>query len=207
MRSTEDIEGRLRELLLAELTRRLAREKLPELCAHNHRQALDHRRTVYGETNESYNRISRGVEEVDGKRVALPVVQSIGLCMLGSQDIESWPGSICEEPIDAQRCPYFQYKLTRAEVYDEFAMQVTNPDWVETTLPAVHSLLWVLGAALRVESASWGARVLESILRWFRLRPKKSVSVLVYLPPLNAWTDEDRTGAPAPHRTPPPAGK
>lgn len=199
MKSMDEVESRLRELLVSELGRRLTRETLPQLCVHNYRHTLDHRKTAYGEPNGGYNRITQGVEEVDGERVGLPVVQTIGLCMLGSEGLESWPGNICEEPIDAQRCPYFQYRVTRAEVYDGFLADVSDPAWVEKTLPAVHSLLWVLGATLRLHHSSW--------LRWWGWlcklvsgrRSENSVSVSVYLPTLDAWPDENRAGAPAHH--------
>lgn len=199
MKSTVEVEEQVRELLLAELKQRLTRPRLPTLCLHNHRHALDHRKSVYGEPNASYNRVSQGVEEVDGARVALPVVQTIGLCMMGAESIETWPGNICEEAIDAQRCPYFKYRQSRSEVYDGFVANVTDPSWVKAFLPAVHSLLWVLGVALRVEPASWLALQWERVLRVLRRRAKKSVDLLVYLPKLDAWPDEDSAGAASPH--------
>ena len=62
MKSTDEVESRLRELLVSELGRRLTRETLPQLCVHNYRHTLDHRMTAYGEPNEGYNRITQGVE-------------------------------------------------------------------------------------------------------------------------------------------------
>lgn len=199
MKSTVEVEDRLRELLIGELGRRLTRETLPQLCSHNHRHSLDHRRVAYGEPNEGYNRITQGVEEVDGKRVALPVVQTIGLCMLGAESVETWPGSICEEPIDAQRCPYFEYKVTRTEVYNGFLADLSNPAWVERSLPAVHSLLWVLGALLRVHHSrprKWWTWFQQVVLR---RSLERFAYVSVYLPTLDAWPDENRAGTPTHH--------
>ena len=193
MKATLEVEGRLRDMLRAELLRRLARPILPEACAHNYRHPLDHRKTVLGEPNASYNRIGQDVEEVDGKRVALPVLQSIGLCMLGAENIEAWPGNICEEPLDAQRCPYFVHRQTREAVYESFIGELSDPAWVESSLPAVHALLWVLGGTMRVKGASHLERALEWLRRalpWAR-RQEAQADVSVYLPTLDACPDED----------------
>lgn len=201
MRSASEVEDRLRAIVVAELRSRLARDVLPHLCIHNRRQPLDHRRTVYGEPNESYNRISAGVEA----GVALPVLQTIGLCMLGAENPETWTGTICEEPLDAQRCPYFAYKQARADVYREFLTNLQDPVWVEAHLPAAHSLLWVMSAPLKVETR-------PSALRraWLRIREvlalvmpwparKNSPEASVYLPPLDAFPEEDRARATVSH--------
>lgn len=193
MRARVEIESQVRTLLVAELRRRLNREKLPHLCTHNYRHPLDHRRAVYGETNDTYNRISAGSEG----GISLPVVQSIGLCMFGSESAETWPGNICEEPLDAQRCPLFQYRVTRAEVYAAFVSDLANPSWVETSLPAVSALLWVLGSTLAVRTSRF-ARLWAWASRIFSLStPKKSADVSVYLPTLDAFPDDNspRTSA------------
>lgn len=201
MRSSTEIEERLRAIVIAELQRRLEREVLPHLCSHNRRQPLDHRRTIYGEPNESYNRISAGVE--DG--VSLPVLQTIGLCMLGSESPETWAGTICEEPLDAQRCPYFVYKTTRAEVYREFVANLQDPMWVETHLPAAHSLLWVLNAPLKIapKPTIWGRmwrKIREAValvIPW--PARENSPEASVYLPPLDAFPEDNSARATASH--------
>lgn len=165
MRAAAELEERVRTLVGEELQRRLAREVLPHLCVHNHRQPLDHRRQLYGEINGAYNRISAGIE--DG--VALPVLQTIGLCMIGAENPESWGGAICEEPIDAQRCPYFVYRRARAEVYAELVTELRDPDWVQAHLPAVHWLLWAVGApGLEVQTGvSRVKRLWRRVLQFF----------------------------------------
>jgi hypothetical protein len=199
MKSANEVEVRVRELLGAELKRRLSRERLPCLCVHNHQQPLDYRKSVYGEVNHHYNRISREEETPDGARVTLPVVQKIGLCMLGSESVDSWQGTICDEPIDAQRCPYFEFKEARSQVYEGFVSDVSDPAYVEASLPAVHSLLWVLGQSLHLKA---GASVWEKVRRLFSRPPVgQSVSVAVYLPTLDGWTDQDSAGAGTPHGT------
>jgi hypothetical protein len=201
MKSASEIEERLRAIVIEELRRRLARDVLPHLCVHNRRQPLDHRPTVYGEPNESYNRISAGIE--DG--VSLPVLQTIGLCMLGAESPDTWAGTICEEPIDAQRCPYFAYKQARSDVHREFLENLRDPVWVETHLPAAHALLWVMNTPLKVEPSPSPWR-----RRWLRVREilamlvpwparENSPEASVYLPPLDAFPEEDSARATASH--------
>jgi hypothetical protein len=137
MKTQKEIEDRLRGLLCQELDRRIqaASARLPHACRHNHRHTLDHRRTVEGSPNYGYNRVT------DTK--GLPVVQTMGLCMLDSEAPDRWKGDICEDPIDAQRCPYFDPKLTPARVYDQFLDDLASKD----LSPDVRALFWVLGGA------------------------------------------------------------
>lgn len=139
MRTDEELRTRVREMVKADLKRRLdeASIKLPHLCTHNYRHALDSRKTLAGDPNENYNRI--------GDVKHLPLAQTMGLCMLGVEDPEQWMGTICDEPIDAQRCPYFDPKKNDQAITTEFWTQVKDPAWVEENLPAVAALLWVAG--------------------------------------------------------------
>lgn len=141
MKSESEIRNRLNQLLADELNRRiaLASERLPERCTHNHRQSLDSRKQVEGETNEAYNRTTRGP--------SLPVLQTIGLCMLGSEDPTTWPGTICEEPVDAKRCPTFQARQGKTELLQEFRGQLRDATWLKEHGTEIHLLLWLLGEA------------------------------------------------------------
>lgn len=138
MRSRTDIEERIRFLFCAELTRRVeeAETRLPHLCRHNHRQPLDTRKTVEDMPNDSYNRTA--------DQHGLPVVQTIGLCMLGSENPEQWPGNICEDPIDAQRCPYFDPSASKESIYQLFKDNVSDVEWVRAHMPELYGLLWAL---------------------------------------------------------------
>jgi len=142
VRTDEEIRGRVRELVKAELKRRLdaAHEKLPHRCEHNHRHALDSRKETLGEPNERYNRIQ------DARH--LPLSQTMGLCMLGASDPEQWGGNICDDPIDAQRCPYFKPREDDKSIMDEFSASLKEPAWVEAHLPDVAALLWVAGGSV-----------------------------------------------------------
>ena len=167
MMDGSQIQTRIRELLDRELERRIveAGEKLPTLCLHNHVQPLDSRKEIHGQRNETYNRTSdpdTTVEvEVNGvlEKRHLPVQQNIGLCMLGAEDPTKWAGTICEDPIDAQRCAEqrgdFTPALNEHLVSEDFHAQIKDPGWVEENLPEVASLLWVLDGAEPPEVRWW----------------------------------------------------
>lgn len=137
MKSQQELQDRIRELVKESLKQRLeeAHVRLPHLCTHNHRHVLDSRKTVLGEANEQYNRI--------GDARHLPLAQTMGLCMLGAEDPEQWKGDICDDPIDAQRCPYFSPRESPQIITEEFTEGLKDRAWVEKNLPVVAALLWV----------------------------------------------------------------
>jgi hypothetical protein len=157
MKSEADIQDRLRYILTKELDRRveLASSRLPHKCKHNHRQPLDVRKEIAGDTNAQYNRV---------EALHLPV---IGLCMLGAEDPTQWKGTICEDPIDAQRCPYFDPFDTHESVQKEFDRQIKDLTWVEKNLPEAYGLLWAMGSKLMPSLPWWKALW----FRFIRIRP------------------------------------
>ena len=177
MKTRGEVEGRLRALLVEELNRRVAeaRKRRPHLCRFNHRQPLDDRKTVDGEPNSEYNRITTSPWE--------PVSRTIGLCMYGQQDPEGWEGNICEDDIDAQRCPLFEPLKTKDEILEEFVEQVSTPGWIDDNLPGVAELAWVLEETTYTQQLPWWK------LFWYRwiLRirvepPRASANILELLP-------------------------
>jgi len=165
MRSDDQIQCRIRELLVEELDRRVreATQRRPRLCVYNHRQPLDARKEVYGEPN-GYNRIADGNGD--------PVNQTLGLCLLGSDNPEGWRGTICEDDLDAQRCPYFKSIKTKGTIWDEFQRDANDGPWLAAHLPAVSELLWAQGVEA-CPQLPWWKRLWH---RWF-LR-------IVVVPPL-----------------------
>lgn len=145
MKDQTQIEERLRRLVLEALSAHMAHfdVKLPTKCRHNHRQPLDHRKTVYGDSNPSYNRITSGK--------GLPVAQTIGLCMYGAENPDDWKGNICEEPVDAQLCNIYNPVVSKKVLYDTFVKGVQSEEWLGKHYPGILSLVWVLGQGLHVE--------------------------------------------------------
>lgn len=154
MRSEKEIHRQVESLVnhhfedqVQEKTRRL-----PNNCVHHLNHNIDVRERVNGERNPAYNRL-------DGK-IGLEVV---GLCMYGSEDKESWPGNICEDELDAIRCPLFTPLQSVGEIKEEFENQLKDPHWVKEKLPEVAALLWVT-AGTRIMKPSLGSRILARIL-------------------------------------------
>jgi hypothetical protein len=175
--------GRIRFLLVKELEDRVkaARERLPHRCTYNYRQPLDVRRTIDDEPNPNYNRITMG-SGPGGRH--LPVLQTIGLCMYGVEDITSAAIRICEDPSDAQQCPLFEPTLNKHQLWTEYAEQIDSPDWLRENMPEVHGLAWALGEGM--PRIPWWARL------WFRLtqiRPEPiriPTDLVKYLPDPNS---------------------
>lgn len=161
MKDPVDILTRARELVQSEKERRLAeaQRRLPHLCTHNHRQPLDTRTTVEGEPNPTFNRISPNG------------TPTIGLCMLGAATPEEWAGTICEDPIDAQRCPYFNTTQSEDLVLATFRQDLANPEWVAANMPELGALLWVLDDKA-LPNLSWLRRFLL-LFRGFKVEPLK----------------------------------
>ena len=168
MKSSNEIETRIRQKLGEELDKRLklAGARLPSHCVHNRRHSLDSRKHVDGEPNSAYNIIDT------------PTGQTIGLCMLGSEDPESWAGTICEDPIDAQRCPYFVSLQTKEDVIQKFNEQIADVTWLEQSLPEVASLAWVLERPVKV---SWWAKLKAALFR-VKIEPQTKADLTKLLP-------------------------
>lgn len=166
-----EIEERLRDLVVSEFDRRVveASRRLPRQCVHHVEHALDDRKYTEDvalggdEPNPNYNRITRGPW--------LPVVQTIGLCGLNIDDPESWNGTTCDEPIDAQRCPYFTPRWTRKNLVAQFKTDFEDLDWVRRSHPEVAALMWVLGRA-EAPKLPWWKRIILRFRR-IQLEPKQ----------------------------------
>lgn len=135
MKTEAEIRERLRGLLMQELHHRVAAagRRLPQRCKFHHSQHLDGRKTVGGEPNANFNRVTNERH--------LPV---IGLCGFGVSDPTTWLGNICEDAIDAQRCPMFEPIHTKSAILEEFELQLLTPGWAEVAMPEVAGLCWAL---------------------------------------------------------------
>lgn len=176
MKTKSEIEARIKELICAELDHRVAEasERLPTRCVNNYRHPLDTRKQIEGEPNPEYNRITN--------KLGLPVIQTIGFCLLNCSDPENWEGTICEEPIDAKKCADFKPMKVKADILPELSQDLQSTAWVEENLPELFSLLWVLEAVQELELPWW-----KRLWFWFRkielepVAPKIDTSKL--LPP------------------------
>jgi len=153
LRAITEMRNRAKSLVLNELNRRLsaAQAKLPHNCTHNHRHPLDLRKKVRLEPNPSYNSISEANS-------------TVGLCMYGSENIQTWSGNICEEPSDAKGCPMYQSKHTKEAVIKAFTQDLEDSVWLKANMPELDVLLWVLEEP---PTLPWWKKVLLRF-GWFR---------------------------------------
>ena len=175
MKDKRSIRSRIEALLKKELSRRLeaSQKRLPVLCQHNYRHPLDTRKAVDGEANPDYNQVGLSSS-------------TIGLCMLGSETPDEWQGNICEDPIDAQRCPYFNPIQSKPEIIKEFQRQLADRAWLEANMPDVAALAWVLD--LTPQIGFW-------IRIWFKLAKflHRKVEPVREVPLLEALNENSRS--------------
>jgi hypothetical protein len=163
MKTAREIENRIRQLLVDEVDRRVAvaQARIPVNCKFNHRQPLDPRKLVGGEPNPQYNRIS-------------DTEQTIGLCMVGAEDPEDWKGTICEDALDAQRCPLFQSVLSKEAVWKQLKLDLVMEGWAKERMPELYALLWVLDHALSPFIPWW-----KRVWFWFlRVEPEPRLTFI-----------------------------
>jgi hypothetical protein len=177
MKGESEIECLVRSLISKELDHRVAEasERLPHLCINNYRHPLDQRKHIEGESNENYNRIT------DAK--GLPVLQTIGLCLLDSDNPSEWGGTICEEPIDAKKCPYFTPARNKNLILPDLEKNLQDPEWVQGNMPDLFILLWVLDKT--EVKVSWWRKLL------FRFKVIKVEPVLPRIDPAKLLTPAD----------------
>lgn len=186
MKTRRQIQNRVTEIISQEWSFRLAKaeSRIPCNCRYNHRQPLDVRKKIEGTPNPNYNRITQS------KRRTLHVDQTLGLCMRGSESVESWSGDICEDPIDAQRCSIFIPIESKDSVAVSLKRDLGDPDWISENIPELYTLLWVLDV-LKPLTIPWWLR----LLYWFK-RFKQEPRCTTYVTPLlegildNGDTDE-----------------
>jgi hypothetical protein len=167
MRTEQEVKTRVRELVSQELSFRLkeASKRLPKYCVNYYAHTLDSRKTVDGVKNPMYNRINPSDRE--------GVTPTLGLCRLGSLEPEYWGGTICEDPIDAIRCPNFQPISTKGSIIAELERDLKDPDWIKYHIPELYSLIWVLGSESELKVSWW-----KKVLVFFRVIKVEPLRVL-----------------------------
>jgi hypothetical protein len=158
VKSESEIRNRIDEAVFEEISRRVDAlgERVPHKCIHNYRHPLDARKVTEEGFNPQYNRMT------SEKR--LPVLQTVGLCLLGSEDPSAWGGTICDEPIDAKRCPVFTPFKTKEDLVTEVKEQMADEVWLKEHMPEVYALSWAVGMVVGPR-LSWWARFLLWIRR------------------------------------------
>lgn len=149
MKSEAQLIDRIKVLLVAEWERRVLVRgtRTPEACRNHHWQDLNLRNTADGTPNDAYNRVA--VE--GGTRT--------GLCLYGSRT-EEWSGTLCEDAVDAQRCPHFDPLWSPGLMYADYLLDLADLEWVSSSLAEVQILSWALETLPAPPAPSWVRRVL-----------------------------------------------
>lgn len=152
-------------MVLEELNQRMgkAQSKLPCNCTYNHQQPIDLRKKIRNQPNPNYNTIAESNAKV-------------GLCMYGAEDIQNWPGNICDEPSDAKGCPMYTSIHTKESVLRALHQDLEDRDWLRVHMPTLEILLWALEE--ETPQLPWWRRLLLK-LGWFRRHRVLKVSRLL----------------------------
>lgn len=155
-------------------------ERIPHNCTHNHRQPLDLDSHIEGELNPGYNRIQR--EEPGDGKVHLRMIPEIGICLYKADSVSDWAGTICDEPVDAARCPYFTPTETTETLWSKFLEDISNPLWVGKEAPRLSALLWVIDKSPKFALTSylppWWVRAVWRRLFQVKTPPAQSFPAL-----------------------------
>ena len=80
--------------------------------------------------------------------------EEVGLCMLGADNVEEWPGNICDDVSTAKQCPFFRSKQSKEQVKEEFFEKLEKGD-IEDENPSISALKWVLEEEYRENLSVW----------------------------------------------------
>lgn len=61
--------------------------------------------------------------------------EEIGLCMLGAEDPQNWPGNVCDDVETAKMCPFFEQRHDEEDLKEEFESGLDDD---------IQALEWVL---------------------------------------------------------------
>jgi len=86
---------------------------------------------------------------------------SVRYCMLGAEDIQNWPGNLCDTTENARSCPFFDPRHTRESVLEGLENTLQSDEGVEV-YPELVTLQWVLEASEPI--LPWYERLVE----WLR---------------------------------------
>ncbi len=189
MRSQSDIDRRLRSLRVKYAKRYIARS-----------QARVHTNCVFNAEHTPRNFIksdksdkSEELKLVPRRQVTLVVLRPelpIRLCMYGSQDMENWPGIVCDSDDVAKSCPMFKSKQSLDDSRAEFMEKLSDDEWVFDNHKDMAALQWVLNDRLHKMDLKWW----ELLYLWFHsivLRRSKPIPQLTEPNiPTDLWDDK-----------------
>lgn len=94
----------------------------------------------------------------------------VGLCMLGAENPEEWPGNVCDDIETAQKCPFFEQKHDPEDLEKEFFEKLENGKILAEEYKDIAALKWTLEGDSEVdltESFSVSQRIKMFFVRIF----------------------------------------
>lgn len=140
MKTKEIIQRRLRSLRIRYAKKHIekSQKRKPHNCVHNH----------IHEYHPPTPEVPMEYELAPRRSSSLVVFQEEGpirLCMYGANDPSEWKGDVCDKDETAERCAYFNPKVSIEEAQEEFKDLVADDDYVLEHYKEVATLQWVLG--------------------------------------------------------------
>lgn len=92
---------------------------------------VSHRNCIH-----NYTHVGKDTEDMDTE---------VGLCLLGSSNPEEWKGTICDEDVQAQSCPFFKNKFSKDVMLRSFYEELEDETVVSAEYKDIAALQWVIG--------------------------------------------------------------
>lgn len=168
MKTRDEIDRRLEKLRSRYLRQHVSasQTRRPCNCVHNH----EHVPTAPPRRSHTSSDIA------PRKTTTLVVLRetqtSIRLCMYGSEDIQNWPGDVCDTDDTARACPYFRPRVSQDAAVEEFRGLLADDKHVLQTYPDVAALQWVLDSRVHDVPQPWHERVRTWWSKLFARTPK-----------------------------------
>jgi hypothetical protein len=150
MKSRTEIEARLRKLRTRYAHKYVdsSQRRCFRNCVYNH---------VHVPTQVDRSVLDIEYEMAPRKQTTLIVrdeSSSIHLCMYGSDNPATWPGSICDSDDIAKRCPWFKPRVAHTQARQEFLDKLADDEYVFDNYRDVATLQWVLGERIHERGLS-----------------------------------------------------
>ena len=79
----------------------------------------------------------------------------IRICMYGSEDIETWPGSICDNDDISSNCKWFKPRISASEAKEEFLLLLGDDEYVLNNYKDFAALQWAINDRIYKHELSW----------------------------------------------------
>jgi hypothetical protein len=81
--------------------------------------------------------------------------EEIGLCMLGAENPEEWPGNVCDDVSTAKSCPFFEVRHQEDELREEFEEEIQDVSVLASDYKDIAALRWVLNGEVDSHFTVW----------------------------------------------------